>query len=102
MFKNWLREFLGINTIQKQINELHQAIDNTHKATTIENRNSYLSLQTEIRIIQLAHARIIAKIDPAFNMDMCSPEAKAQSEAIGKQVLAKIIAEHKISGRYGA
>ena len=101
MIKNWLREFLGINTIQIQINQLHKDMSSANKSMTIDNRNYYLHLKDEIKIIQLAHARIIAKIDPAFNKDMASPEARAQSDKIGEEVLKKLISEHKFSNPNG-
>jgi predicted amidohydrolase YtcJ len=101
MIKDWLREFLGINTIQIQINQLHKDIDNFNKNMAINNRNAHLNLMEQIKITQLAHARIIAKIDPAFNKDMASPEARAQSDKIGEEVLKKLISEHKFSNPNG-
>ena len=102
MIKNWLRDFLGINTIQIQINQLNKDMSIAYKIATIDNRNYYLHLEDEIKIIQLAHARIIAKIDPAFNRDMTSPEARAQSDKIAEEVLKKLISEHKFNNPDGA
>ena len=76
-------------------------LDNFNKNMAINNRNAHLNLMEQIKITQLAHARIIAKIDPAFNKDMASPEARAQSDKIGEEVLKKLISEHKFSNPNG-
>lgn len=45
----------------------------------------------------LALARIIAKIDPEYGRSEFDPKRKAESDALGDQIIRKLISEHNLS-----
>jgi hypothetical protein len=84
MFK-WLRERLSIEyiiqqsaTLRLRINELERRLD---------------TIQSMIGVNNSAVARMIASLDPMYRKSELSPERKAKSDQIGKEILHRLWAE---------
>lgn len=58
-------------------------------------------LRGEISVNNLAIARLVGKLDPAYTADPLDPKVKADSDRIAAEVLAKLVSEHKASNGWG-
>lgn len=88
---NWLRRLLGTDGIYDQIVSLNNYITGL--------RGEVSALRTEMKVMNRALGRVIAKIDPIFIIPEDDPARKAASDAAGDAVIAKLRGEHTMSTR---
>lgn len=96
MIKDWIQRLLGIDLV---LTNLHDIRENRLNDRRLLNR-----LETECNaarshaiVANRGMARLIAKLDPAYNKDMLSREARAESDEIADRVMNQLFGEHKAS-----
>ena len=94
--RNWLQRLLSIDTIHCHLMDIRE--------NRLSDRKLLNQMETELNSIR-AHsivanrgmARLLAKLDPEYNRDEFSKDKRAESDRIGDQVMARLLAEHKAS-----
>lgn len=87
----WLQRLLGTDGTYDQIVGLNNYISGL--------RGEVGALRTEMKVMNRALGRVIAKIDPMFIVPEDDPTRKAASDAAGDAVIRKLIGEHIMSNR---
>jgi len=93
MLRKWIENIRGLFTIEARLYSLH------HENIEIQQRLS--SLKQDLKVTNRAIGRIIAKVDPMYAVDEADPLRKAASDALGDDIIAKLLGEHKASNSYG-
>lgn len=83
---NWLQRLLGLPYMSADL----RAIQDRQKS----HGQALANIARDIRVLSLACSRIIAKLDPNYIVAEDDPDRKADSDAIGEEVLRKLYAEH--------
>lgn len=91
--KKWIRRWLGISEIQEDQAFL------SRKLNEISNSMKDAKMILEIGIHNRALARIIAKLDPMYNVSEFDPERIAASKKLEDEILAKLNSEWQTSNR---
>lgn len=68
--------------------------------TGMEDR--YRILATDVKVIQRAIGKIIAKLDPNYHVDELDKDRKAASDKLGDQVIARLKGEYAASNPTGS
>lgn len=85
--KKWIIQWLGLTEIDQQIDFIRTDL---YKISQLQ-----ITTLNQIRTITPGMARIITKLDPQFARNELDPERKAESDKLGDEVIAKLIAEDK-------
>lgn len=85
--KHWFREFLGINDLARNQQQLYSEHSHLHNKTD--------QLLKQMSALGSGLGRVIAKLDARFAEDEsnASPERKAESDRIGEEVIKRLEAE---------
>lgn len=89
--KDWIQRFLGTYQLETRIISL--------RSENSALRDQLVQLQRDIRILSQACGRVIAKIDPMFITPEDDPVRKAASDALGEEVIRKLLGEDHYSNR---
>jgi hypothetical protein len=87
----WLRRLLGTDGTYDQIVALNNYISGL--------RGEIGQIRSQVSVTNLSLGRIIAKIDPAYATPEDDPKRKAASDAIGEEVIRKLLGEDHYSNR---
>jgi len=86
MLRDKIRRWLGLDSIGRQL---------YHVETYLEHLDTRLfKMQNQLGAIGPGLGRVIAKLDPMYGKDEQDPTRKAESDALGEQVMARLKAEH--------
>lgn len=87
----WLRKLLGTDGTYDQIVALNNYISGL--------RGEVGAIRSQVSVTNLAIGRVIAKIDPAYIIPEDDPTRKAASDALGEEVIRKLMGENHYSNR---
>lgn len=87
--KNWLREYLGIAEVGRRLYSTELLL--TRMSAELGRRQDAHSEM--LRVQCQALGRIITRIDPQYGRDETDPQRRAESDALGKEVIEKLWAE---------
>lgn len=87
MIKHAIRKWLGVDEILTELRILNSGVFST--------ANKVVSLDKNVRIQTDALGRIIAKIDSAYAGSELTLERKTESDKLGDDVIAKLMAEDR-------
>lgn len=90
--RNWLQEYLGINSILTHLLDIRE--------NRLNDRKLLNKLEREIQIRDRMLGRIIAKLDPNYIGDEADPLRKAESDRLSDEVIKRLYAEHEASNRF--
>lgn len=80
------------------VENLSAIIDKRHQAINQMQKLNGLYHQREVELLHpmsLAMGRLVAKLDPTYNVDEMNPDRRKASDAIGESVMNRLRAEAK-------
>lgn len=92
MIREWLQRLLSIDTIHSHLLDIRE--------NRLSDRKLLNRLSTQMDAIGPGLGRVIAKLDAKYAESEHSPERKAESDAIGEEVIRRLNAEAKARAPY--